>query len=446
MIAIQYLIVFYMTYLLLFKILDFKKLKNPLKINISFFFLLGVFDVYRQLYYGYQPVRGYDFILGIIPVIISLLYMTNGFRKWQTSLSILIAIFISIYISWIATAFFLGLFGIDAELLYTHGFYGALSAYAGLQLLLIVYWIIRMTKIRISVANLSLRDILLILGFIYIFGFFVTSIFTLGSEMENAVFGAIMSFFTLISGLISIYIITYLSSQRTLIADIRNRESQQEFIFKEQEQHYERIRKKDEEILAFKHNIRDEMKFLNTILNNSDVDDNQARTDAINYLNEMNSTFKEIEQMTGFETGSNAVNASWFNFTHDKNYQNISTSWNGIFPPGLLISERDLILLFSNILSNAFEAATNVVNQAYVSVEIKSQNKGLTIIARNNYRHNIVKEVDGKFVSSKVDKKNHGIGTKIIKRIVNKYSGDIEFQYSDCEFIILIMFDSVIVS
>lgn len=89
------------------------------------------------------------------------------------------------------------------------------------------------------------------------------------------------------------------------------------------------------------------------------------------------------------------------------------------------MTDKDMCALIANILDNAIEGAKTSEN-AHIHFSIEKKNNNLRIICDNTYSVKpIIKK--GKFVSTKSDKKYHGIGTQIITSIVEKYKGKIDF-------------------
>ena len=226
----------------------------------------------------------------------------------------------------------------------------------------------------------------------------------------------------------------YFLAQRKTSHEILKKEKQQELIFDNQRQNYERMKKRnDEEISIFKHNIRDEMLYLYDLLHNDELE--KANT----YLSKMRGEIDLIEQAVGQDTGSNAVNASWYSLTNSKRYIEVEAIWLGKLPADILIDDRDQLLLFSNLLNNAFEAANQAINK-YVNVKIVNKEHGIHVKVRNSYHGEIVEKLDGGLESTKVDKENHGYGVIIIENIVEKYGGKVNFTYSDDEFAVTVIF------
>lgn len=94
----------------------------------------------------------------------------------------------------------------------------------------------------------------------------------------------------------------------------------------------------------------------------------------------------------------------------------------GLLPTKMSIEKEDLCILFANLLDNAIEAANT-----QVIFEVKQVQKMMAIIVKNDYV-NKPQMRNGKFVTTKADKSKHGFGTRIIKQVVQKYDGDIQYS------------------
>lgn len=92
-----------------------------------------------------------------------------------------------------------------------------------------------------------------------------------------------------------------------------------------------------------------------------------------------------------------------------------------------IISEYELVSLFANLLDNAIEASKNAVKKE-MSLNVKKQQGFLKIVVKNT-KITMQEPIKNNFKTTKKDKKNHGIGNKIIRGIVEKQGGRI--TYSD---------------
>ena len=88
------------------------------------------------------------------------------------------------------------------------------------------------------------------------------------------------------------------------------------------------------------------------------------------------------------------------------------------------ISPTDIVALFGNILSNAFEAVMLCVeyNMKFIELVVKRKNNAILIICRNTC-HKSPKLHNGKMMTTKKDShRKHGYGMKSIEKVVNKYN------------------------
>lgn len=94
------------------------------------------------------------------------------------------------------------------------------------------------------------------------------------------------------------------------------------------------------------------------------------------------------------------------------------------------INSYDISTLFNNILDNAVEAAS-ISSEKTIRLEItNSLNSYHKIIAINSCDVEPHAE-HGKLLTSKKNKDTHGFGTKSIKRIVQKYNGEMQWEYDN---------------
>lgn len=89
------------------------------------------------------------------------------------------------------------------------------------------------------------------------------------------------------------------------------------------------------------------------------------------------------------------------------------------------IDDIDLCILLGNIIDNAIEAAQKSQDK-YVNIEITVRGT-IFINVENSIKESFLGKKNA-FESTKPDKMNHGIGTKSIYGIVEKYSGEVEYE------------------
>ena len=94
------------------------------------------------------------------------------------------------------------------------------------------------------------------------------------------------------------------------------------------------------------------------------------------------------------------------------------------------MSEPDITALLDNLLENAVEA-TSKANVKFIDFSInKRKNNFLSIIITNSVKEK-VKITDNIIISSKKSKGIHGVGLRSIKRVVEKYDGEMKMSFDE---------------
>lgn len=101
------------------------------------------------------------------------------------------------------------------------------------------------------------------------------------------------------------------------------------------------------------------------------------------------------------------------------------------------MSEVDTVALLDNLFENAIEASmTSTDKKITFSMYRKASSLTVTdyvVVSLTNSCDAEPKSRNGELLSSKANAMSHGIGTKSIRRIVNKYNGSFDWQYDKKE-------------
>ncbi len=111
-------------------------------------------------------------------------------------------------------------------------------------------------------------------------------------------------------------------------------------------------------------------------------------------------------------------------------------------PPELPFESSDLCRVIVNLIDNAIEGVMRTDSRDYlVDVKIGKRTGYLYICVQNEIRDDIDRENLLKMNTVKDDAVNHGFGHKIVKKIVEKYNGCVNYTVSENEFIAEAMLD-----
>ncbi len=95
-------------------------------------------------------------------------------------------------------------------------------------------------------------------------------------------------------------------------------------------------------------------------------------------------------------------------------------------PDSLVLSSYDMNILLGNIMQNAIDAAEKC-DDKQISVTIKYDKQCIFIMVSNSFNGDI-EHHDGEYLSTKKNRKDHGLGLKSVRNIVERYDGSIFFM------------------
>lgn len=111
-------------------------------------------------------------------------------------------------------------------------------------------------------------------------------------------------------------------------------------------------------------------------------------------------------------------------------------------PSELPFESSDLCRVIVNLIDNAIEGVMRTDSRDYlIDVKIGKRTDYLYICVQNEIRDDIDRENLLKMNTVKDDAVNHGFGHKIVKKIVEKYNGCVNYTISENEFIAEAMLD-----
>ncbi len=101
------------------------------------------------------------------------------------------------------------------------------------------------------------------------------------------------------------------------------------------------------------------------------------------------------------------------------------------------MKDQDLNSILSNVLDNAIEASQGMTENKRIDVYIHTQNEMLILKVKNNHQNSIMKR-GKRIITSKEDKRKHGLGISIVKKTIERYGGYMDIKYDESTFQILL--------
>lgn len=186
----------------------------------------------------------------------------------------------------------------------------------------------------------------------------------------------------------------------------------------QQVEHYKKINKLTDDLREFRHDYKNHMICLQSLLNNKQYDE------ALSYVKSI--TNQEILDSNKFFSGNQIADA----ILTDKNELAKKNNCKIIFDGSVSdeISVSNLCTILSNALDNSIEACSKIDSDETQIIDVKCVASELIQIIRisnPNLDNNAVTE------TSKADRKNHGFGLSNIRRTVERMDGQmiISSQY-----------------
>ncbi|MBP0976888.1 MAG: GHKL domain-containing protein, partial [Oscillospiraceae bacterium] len=190
-----------------------------------------------------------------------------------------------------------------------------------------------------------------------------------------------------------------------------------------QENYYMKLLDHQDELRKFRHDLNNHLISVEALIDEGKYD-------------EVKKYFSEVKGIyTGsnpeVKTGNTIVSAIASDYM--AKYPDVKLNWNGMFPDELTISNTDICTIFSNVLGNAFENSDKCEKDKNVDVTVETITNSMIITVRNTVAEKAVVK-NGAFVTSKADKKSHGIGTQNIRKCVERNNGIVEYKFDESMF------------
>lgn len=190
-------------------------------------------------------------------------------------------------------------------------------------------------------------------------------------------------------------------------------------------QYFKDYKKNQSELVRFRHDWKNHMLTLQGLLEQGDYVQAQ---DYFRQLSEQSGiSGKQI--LTGNEIADILLNAK-----ADWMQQNaIELDIQGSLYALKNLEIADCSILISNLIDNAIEANLACDSSRYIRIRA-AEMPGMLMLTVANRMAGELKQDDGHLLTSKKDRKNHGIGTKNIRHVVEKYHGEYRIQIQDGQF------------
>lgn len=183
------------------------------------------------------------------------------------------------------------------------------------------------------------------------------------------------------------------------------------------------IAESDERVASLRHDLKHHLCELSVM-----AEQNKA-SDMKEYLHDMIDFLQNPKEIMA--TGNREVD-SLLNFWLGKAKRSLRQVKAEVKIPEELSDTFDVNTVLGNLLENAIEAASQTEEQS-LEISVRYDRGFLQINMKNSCPDNLQKQDNG-YATTKKDKKHHGLGLKNVKRIVDKYHGELELREQESTF------------
>ncbi len=205
--------------------------------------------------------------------------------------------------------------------------------------------------------------------------------------------------------------------------------------------YYNSIKEKSKETRQIRHDLKDQLETVKKLVNKNTEESIETATDILNELNN-----KVDSTSFHFYTENLIVNTIIGIKIEECKNTNIQWDVKLDLPETIpSIENIDLNCLFINLLNNAVEACLKLDGtKTQIVVRATTKSNYLIIKIENTFKE-ITTNPDGKLITTKNDKNNHGVGTILIENIAKKYNGFYEVNTENDIFksIVTIPYDGI---
>lgn len=201
---------------------------------------------------------------------------------------------------------------------------------------------------------------------------------------------------------------------------------------REQLEMYNALNDNFEKQRAENHEFQNHIMCIRSLVENGEYDSLKE------YINEISRLEQAVVNV--IDTNNAIVNAVINTKYHEANSKHIVFVFKINDLSGLKISDKDIVVLLSNLLNNAIEACEKCEGNRVIKLKFMVEG-GMTILSvRNTFSHPLVRQGDDFLTTKDYERTSHGVGIRNVIKVVNKYDGTYVIKDSDNEFYFSIMF------
>ncbi|MGL4798850.1 MAG: sensor histidine kinase [Cellulosilyticaceae bacterium] len=205
---------------------------------------------------------------------------------------------------------------------------------------------------------------------------------------------------------------------------------------KEQYKHYLTMEQNQEEIRKLYHDMHNHLYCIGGLIKNNHLDQ------ASNYVEEVSKKLHDLRNEV--RTGHYILDVILREKYHQAKSQGIDMEIQVQGELMTFIKDIDLCSIYGNLLDNALEACGAMKKQDATSktiIQVKTlEVKGVKLVSVSNTHQTLVQKKQGHLLTTKKDKKMHGMGLGNVRNITEAYDGEVHMNYDEEWFHVKLIF------
>ena len=234
------------------------------------------------------------------------------------------------------------------------------------------------------------------------------------------------------------YLGDFSTSFNTMIEQLRLKEELREEQNKQQAHYYEQVTAKNNELRAYRHDMKNHALIILSLLSYKKYDEAQA------YIEKLSSATNKKDAF--ISTDNHIFDALVSDKIQLAQKEGIKINTKIGLKPNMKIDNIDWVALFGNALDNAIEACRKLEHTEKV-INLAAVTKGnmMQVLVENPIETELTPNKHGLFDTSKTEnRENHGLGLKNMARIAAKYNGTFNVEAKDGKFTLSMLLLDVI--
>lgn len=307
---------------------------------------------------------------------------------------------------------------------------------------LLLYWMVHgIHKVYVNKReNVSRRELLLLLSMLFtvLTGYFAFSAFSDIYVKDTGVYiwnehkgyNLLETIYQIVScSAIFVTIVVYQRIKK------KQKEEKENMILTEQieniKNHIGEVEKLYSDIRGLKHDMGNHISVLENLFMKNEKDEVDR------YLSELKT--KWGEDITNIKTGNPVTDVILTKKQKDAEERGITFTCDFFYPSGTRLEAFDFSVMLNNAIENALEGTEGSSNPFVSVISYRKKNAFMIEIKNSIYKAVELDKETGLPASTKPDRKNHGFGLANIRKVAQKYYGDIDIEQKDNTFLLSIL-------